>query len=162
MKCNTKPIAASSIFLGLLMCSQLVMSMDADDAPQTVVLDSMKELYHEVIFNHEMHVERYGCSTCHHHTTGDGPTNKACNRCHATSIANYKVSCSDCHLVTAGVSAASLSIADNTLYHIDKPGLKGALHLQCLGCHKTESGPTGCQECHAFTAAGRKRFLLQE
>lgn len=162
MKSKTKAIAVSSILLGLLICSQQVMSMDADDAPQSVILDSMKELYQEVTFDHEMHVEMNGCSTCHHHTTGDGPANKSCNRCHATSIATDTVSCSDCHEITAGVAAASLKTEDKSLYHIDKPGLKGAFHLQCLGCHRMESGPTGCHECHAFTAAGRKRFLLKE
>jgi hypothetical protein len=137
-------------------------SMDADDAPESVTIDCLQELYEAVTFDHQMHVDMYDCSACHHHTTGTGTQNENCKKCHASSAASDNVSCSGCHNYIKSVPAEVKNIKkDNFIYHIDKPDLKGALHLQCLGCHRSENGPTGCQECHDFTPAGRKRFALK-
>jgi hypothetical protein len=162
MKSHTKIIIAITILLCTLIYNLQIMAMGPDDAPQTVILDSMKDLYEGVTFDHEMHMELYDCSRCHHHTTGSEPTNTSCTKCHATSAATAMVACSGCHEITGGLAAASLSTEKTNPYHIDKPSLKGALHLQCLGCHSEEDGPTDCQDCHALTAAGRKRFLLEK
>ena len=136
-------------------------AMDIEDAPTSVTIDYLQELYEPVDFDHQMHAETYACNACHHHTTGDGTQNKTCEKCHAQSESSDDVSCSGCHQQMAPLSSLA-GPAESISYHIDKPSIKGALHLQCLGCHRTEGGPTGCQECHAFTPEGRKRFAVKD
>ncbi len=135
--------------------------MDAEEAPASVTIDYLQDLYVPVVFDHQMHSDMYNCNACHHHTTGTGTESDNCKKCHAASAASDDVSCSGCHKHSTGAPAAAGNHTDDFIYHIDKPGLKGALHLQCLGCHLSEDGPTGCEDCHDFTAAGRKRFAVK-
>jgi hypothetical protein len=137
-------------------------AMDIDDAPETVTIDYLQELYEAVNFDHRIHAETFACNACHHHTTGGGPQNDICGKCHADSGASDDVSCSGCHQEHKTAPSAPASRTGSTLYHIDKPAIKGALHLQCLGCHRADGGPTGCQDCHAFTRVGRKRFAVSD
>jgi hypothetical protein len=143
----------------VILCCLPAVGMNADDAPVSVTIDSLQQLYEPVTFDHKMHSDMYDCSSCHHHTTGTGTQSKTCQKCHAASGASDDVSCSGCHKVNKTISLpANKAKPDTDIYHIDKPNLIGALHMKCLGCHRSESGPTGCQDCHAFTPAGRKRF----
>ncbi len=145
----------------IILCCLPASSMDADDAPVSVTIESLQELYEPVTFDHQTHSDMYDCSACHHHTTGTRTQSNTCKKCHAASGATDDVSCSGCHKdKISPIDPARKDTLDNTIYHIDKPNLKGALHLQCLGCHTSENGPTGCQDCHAFTAAGKKRFAV--
>jgi hypothetical protein len=137
-------------------------AMDIEDAPTSVTIDYLQELYEPVDFDHQMHAETYSCNACHHHTVGDGTQNKTCEKCHANSESSDDVSCSGCHQQKKTAPSSLTSPTEMDFYHIDKPGIKGALHLQCLGCHRIEGGPTGCQECHAFTPEGRKRFAVKD
>jgi len=138
-------------------------AMNADDAPETVTIASLQELYEAVTFDHRMHIDLYDCSSCHHHTTGTGAHGARCEKCHAEAAATTDVSCSSCHEIDAAIaSPATKSAAGTNRYHIDIPVLKAALHLQCLGCHRDENGPMGCRECHGFTAAGKKRFAIKD
>jgi hypothetical protein len=147
----------------MILCGLPAAGMDADDAPVSVTIDYLQELYEEVPFDHQTHSDMYDCSSCHHHTAGTGTQNETCKKCHAASGATDDVSCSGCHKdKITPIVPAKKDTMDINIYHIDKPSLKGALHLQCLGCHQSESGPTGCQECHAFTQVGRKRFFLKD
>lgn len=160
---NTFKKAAAILFqiLWFMLCALPEAAMSAEDAPESVTIDYLGELYEAVTFGHQEHSEMFDCSACHHHTTGTGTQNETCKKCHSASEASENVSCSDCHKHQNTALTANSKAVDTSLYHIDKPGLKGALHLQCVGCHRSESGPTGCQECHDFTPAGRKRFALQ-
>lgn len=142
------------------LCSIPASGMEAEDAPTTVTIDYMEELYEAVDFDHQTHSEMYDCSSCHHHTTGDTPQEQTCRKCHANSEASEDVACSACHKQNRTISSPAAKSTDPFIYHIDIPGLKGALHLQCLGCHRSEGGPVGCRECHDFSPAGRKRFVL--
>ena len=139
----------------LILFALPVSSMNVDDAPVSVTIDYLVKLYEAVSFDHQTHSEMYNCSSCHHHTAGTGTQNETCKKCHAVSGASGDVSCSGCH-------KEKTSTLDTSIYHIDKHNLTGALHLQCVGCHRSENGPTGCQECHAFTPAGKKRFALRK
>ncbi|MFH2124436.1 MAG: cytochrome c3 family protein [Pseudomonadota bacterium] len=133
-------------------------TMDAADAPETVEISSLSRLYSGVEFNHSMHAEIASCVECHHHTTGGEVTDPNCIRCHAKSGEADTVSCQECHS-SDRFSKEDLSKLDNPqLYHIDKPGLKSAYHLNCVGCHQKTGGPTGCQDCHTMTEAGEKMF----
>jgi hypothetical protein len=149
--------------MAAISSGQQAVAMDLKDAPANIEIGYLVKLYEAVTFDHGMHIDMYGCGSCHHHTTGESPENDSCKKCHANSAATEEVSCSGCHVLNVA-QTSSLSVTTknaNSLYHIDKTGLKGALHLQCLGCHQTESGPTGCLDCHNFTAAGRKRFAVK-
>lgn len=142
------------MFLSLLPDSVL----STDDPPDSITIDRLSELYQPVVFDHAMHLESYDCTTCHHHTTGDVTDNPACSRCHPSPGSKMKVGCYHCHLSGYCIDGKTKPVG----YHIDIPGLKGALHLQCLGCHNKEGGPVGCTDCHAFTPPGEKRYQVRE
>jgi len=96
---------------------------DIKEAPDTMLLSSLADLYQPVNFNHKLHAsmaEMGGdCATCHHYS----PTEKI-------------PPCSDCHTPTA----QSMDLS--------KPNLKGAYHRQCLSCHREWSHDTQCVLCH--------------
>jgi len=147
------------LLLGMLLCGLLcaVSSVAATDkGPEQVKIDRLGNLFDAVDFDHAGHVDIAGdCATCHHHTTGDGPGGDRCGRCHAQSPKSAKVSCQSCHEADP-FTAAQLErkAGDRYQYHIDKPGLKAAYHLSCLGCHEESGGPTGCEDCHGRNATG--------
>lgn len=89
--------------------------------PETLILSRLETRYEPVVFSHEMHtILTEDCANCHHHSPpGQTP------------------SCAECH--GAPFNPENLNL----------PGLKGAYHLQCMGCHKEMGAPVGCTECHA-------------
>jgi DnaJ-class molecular chaperone len=106
----------------------------AGRGPEVSILNTLENRYEPVTFSHDMHtLMADDCATCHHH-----------------SEPGQTLSCSQCH-------GAPFN-PDN----LNMPGLKGAYHLQCMGCHREmDSGPLGCTECHARkagqeTAKGQK------
>jgi hypothetical protein len=93
-----------------------------EKGPEMAILNTIEKLYEPVTFSHGVHtLMADDCATCHHHTQpGQTP---ACSECHGAPFDPK---------------------------NLNMPGLKGAYHLQCMGCHQEmESGPTGCTECHA-------------
>ena len=94
-----------------------------DHGPEICVLNDLEQDYEAVIFQHRLHANMSvlgkGCTDCHHYAEA-GIT--ACNTCHARTVSHE---------------------------HLSQPGLKGAYHRQCLGCHKEWSGDTNCEICHA-------------
>ncbi len=143
---------------GVLIAPAQIWSMDAEDAPESVTIDSLVNLYTGVEFDHAMHVDYASCQECHHHTTGGEVVNPNCARCHSTSGEADEVTCTGCHATDRFNETYIRTLEAPELYHIDKPGLKGAYHLNCISCHETTSGPTGCQDCHTMTDAGEKMF----
>ncbi|HEB49954.1 MAG TPA: class III cytochrome C [Desulfobulbus sp.] len=133
-------------------------TMDISDAPESIEIDSLSELYGPVAFDHLMHTDMVRCAECHHHTTGTGPASPFCGRCHEGTEEAETVACTDCHPAKRFYAEYLKTLENPELYHIDKPGLKGAYHLNCRGCHAKVGGPTGCQDCHEITKAGEKRF----
>lgn len=140
-------------FLIMIFSLSPVIDVDGYELPEVVTIDILSELYEAVVFDHAMHEEMYSCGSCHHHTAGDEAQHENCKKCHAASAMFDDVSCISCHHQHTPPEPLK-----KTIYHIDKLGLQGALHQQCVGCHTDESGPVGCTECHAYTLAGRKRF----
>jgi hypothetical protein len=139
--------------LAIVAASSLAL---AAEMPEQVTLDSMAVLFEGVEFDHDMHTELgEDCSACHHHTTGTGTTDERCLRCHADSDEVEEVGCSDCHLANP-FSAENIykEALDRYQFHIDTPGLKGAYHWNCVGCHEEMDGPTDCEDCHARTPQG--------
>lgn len=143
--------------VGALLPNQ-TLALEAEDAPEEVEIDMLSDLYEPVVFDHAMHVEISDCVECHHHTTGQQPTDPNCLRCHADSGEADAISCAECHAADRFSPKDLAERANPELYHIDKPGLKGAYHLNCVGCHQEMDGPTGCQDCHAMTEKGEKQF----
>ena len=98
--------------------------------PDVSILDQLEDLYVPVYFNHRTHAGMAamegGCALCHHFTPPDSP-HPACRECHPV-----------------GASREDL----------DQPGLKGAYHRQCFGCHQEWDGETKCEICHAKKAGG--------
>lgn len=133
-------------------------AMDASDAPDEVSIDAIAHYYDAVQFDHAMHVGIADCSACHHHTTGTGAANEFCAKCHTEKVDMDVVACRDCHAKDP-FSAENIRLnKESFVFHDDKPGLKAAYHLNCLGCHKEMDGPTGCQDCHARNDEGDKFF----
>lgn len=133
----------------------------AESGPDSVELSGLASLYGSVIFDHAIHVELTGsnCARCHHHTTGMAPQDARCLKCHKGGDEAENVACRDCHAVKRFEADYLGKISsDPQLFHIDKPGLKGAFHRNCLGCHQESGGPTGCQDCHARNESGDALF----
>ncbi len=160
-----KKIFSTAVVLALgatLSWSPLGNCMDAEDAPDSVEIDVLSKLYTPVEFDHIMHTEYASCVECHHHTAGHKLSDPNCIRCHKDTPEADTVACADCHNPDRFSHADLKSLEDPRLYHIDKPGLKGAFHINCIGCHQIIDGPTGCQDCHQYTDAGKKRFNTGE
>jgi hypothetical protein len=145
----------------VLALSAFITDAQATTMPDSIDLNSLENLYEQVKFNHAGHIALVkDCGECHHHTTGALVQDANCVRCHKNSGASEVVACKGCHLAEP-FSAAALREKNKKAYHQDRPGLKGAYHQSCTGCHKKMSGPTGCQDCHlrkkkgdAFFSAG--------
>jgi len=88
-----------------------------------IELNKLENLYEPVAFTHEEHTEYADeCTQCHHHQeTG---AFKPCDECHKQVLFRE---------------------ADK----LNTPGLSGAYHRQCIGCHiEYDSDLTECTDCH--------------
>lgn len=149
--------------LALLLAGTLPgagLAMDQHDAPETVTIDSLSHLYQPVQFSHVRHTKLARCKDCHHHTTGHQDMDPNCVRCHSHSPESSVVSCKDCHTKKQFYPEQVSQAGDPNIYHIDKPGLKGAYHLNCIPCHVEKNAPSNCEGCHALTDAGKAFFHL--
>lgn len=149
------------IILSFLIYPVNAITMDATDAPDEIEIEELSKLYKKVTFAHKTHTDMLSdnCALCHHHTTGKVIESANCVKCHKNSAEAATVSCKDCHPKNRFDATYIKEIsADLTRYHTDKPGLKAAYHLNCMGCHKTMGGPVGCQDCHQRNESGDKFF----
>jgi len=97
------------------------------EGPDVAILDQIEDMYSPVRFDHKRHAEMVGM--------GQG-----CEQCHHYSPEGRIPPCRDCHG----------KIASET-ENLRKPGLKGAFHRQCMGCHREWSHATECIICHVPT-----------
>lgn len=158
---TTRIVKTCTFRLALLASALLLVAANAALAqgPDTVTLKPLAELYEPVEFDHTMHTDVAECAVCHHQTTGMPATGSRCAKCHSGNETNAPVACSACHEAEPfSAEALAAKEADTDRYHVDKPGLKGAYHLNCLGCHEEMGGPIGCQDCHARTPEGDAVF----
>jgi hypothetical protein len=95
-----------------------------DEGPEIVMLDQLVNRYQPVQFAHKLHASMAdmssGCSFCHHYSEVDEEV-PPCRVCHNE---------------------------ESQLGNLRQPGLKGAYHRQCLGCHREWSHEAGCVACH--------------
>ncbi|HEY6219248.1 MAG TPA: cytochrome c3 family protein, partial [Gemmatimonadaceae bacterium] len=89
----------------------------------------------EVPFTHQKHWNDYGvkCEECHHAVKAKGgavPASKTCTDagCHQATQCN-------------GQTVAAKNKAC--------PFFEDAFHFNCIECHRAQSGPTKCAECHS-------------
>lgn len=94
------------------------------EGPDVAILDQISDMYSPVRFDHKHHAEMVGM--------GQG-----CELCHHYSPEGRIPPCRECHG----------KIASET-ENLGKPGLKGAFHRQCMGCHREWSHATECVICH--------------
>ncbi len=149
------------VLVALMLSGWPIAQCPAESGPDSVELDILAELYEPVAFDHASHVDFAdgNCAECHHHTTGGAPTDPKCLKCHTGGQEADSMVCQDCHSAKRFEAAYLAKIeATPELYHNDKPGLKGAYHQNCMGCHQASGGPTGCQDCHARNEKGDKFF----
>lgn len=133
-------------------------AMDASDAPEQITIDSLANLYGPVEFDHAMHADLMECADCHHHTTGQPTQDANCLRCHQNSEEADSVACADCHSSERFHKDYLQTLSDPNLYHMDKPGLKGAYHLACVSCHQEVGVASGCRDCHVMSEKGEELF----
>lgn len=154
-------------FLSAIAMIAITLSQPAQAAksiPDTVTIDVLEGLYTKVIFKHSGHIKTvFDCAVCHHHTTGTLVNDPNCIRCHKTSNPTQNVACRNCHTKDPfSVEALKEKEANPNRYHNDTPGLKGAYHQACIGCHKKMNGPTGCLDCHKRKPEGDAMFNAGE
>jgi hypothetical protein len=92
--------------------------------PEYFTFNEDSKIFEPVTFTHLAHYDIIGnCKECHHYSSSESETPR----------------CSSCHGAPFGSENISLG----------KPGLKGALHQKCMGCHKEYNvGPVICVDCH--------------
>jgi hypothetical protein len=136
------------LLLGMVFVLTTVGRSKATDPPDYLEIDVLSDRYGEVAFDHELHADYAACSECHHHTTGEAPSDPVCATCHQAGEEAETVSCATCHPIHPFSEELIEQKARSTRYHIDIIGLQGAYHLNCLSCHEAIGGPTGCLDCH--------------
>jgi hypothetical protein len=121
----TNPTASN---MCLKMCPSLTIAHKAvehnlKEAPDSLLLREIADLYKPVQFSHKLHAEMAemggGCAICHHYS----PPGKIppCRECHG---------------------------AEGSPNNLRQPALKGAYHRRCMGCHREWSHDTKCIVCH--------------
>jgi hypothetical protein len=121
--------------------SEVRLSFSPPEVPEMVTMGVLAEKYAPVSMPHRRHLERlmevidesriarhfHGhedvvCQGCHHHSP-IGRKPPLCESCHGEPFEEHDLM---------------------------KPGLYGAYHRQCIGCHQSmnEAGPVACTECH--------------
>jgi hypothetical protein len=143
--------------LALSMSASYPVAASCQPVPDTITLNENGKLFQPFSFNHAKHIQMIKeCSDCHHHTTGTLVLDQNCIRCHQNSSPTKVVSCRGCHLAAPfSPEALAEKRADPRRFHLDKIGLKGAMHQNCIGCHQRQAaGPVGCQGCHPRSKAG--------
>lgn len=157
---NPKTVLAAAMVLLAGMLPGAGLALEQQDAPETVTIDALTNTYQPVQFSHKRHSQLARCKDCHHHTTGQQDMDPNCIRCHGQSTEKAVVSCKDCHTHKQFYPEQVIATDNPNLYHIDKPGLKGAYHLNCLPCHVKKNAPSHCEGCHALTEAGKQMFRV--
>lgn len=128
-----KKIIGVLVLFGIVLLSS-VSIISAKDCPDVFEMEN-KELFGEhrmpiVEFGHKEHTEKYGysCGSCHHDEEG--------NKLGDITCSDDIKSCADCHDKPNGNIKSSIDY------------FSGAIHQNCMGCHKEDNGPVSCTGCH--------------
>lgn len=107
-----------------LMASHQGSPHEMTEAPDSMLIKELTELFQPVRFDHKLHagMAQMGsnCATCHHFSP-EGPI-PPCKNCHG---------------------------GETNPNNLRQPSLKGAYHRLCLCCHREWDHSTRCVMCHA-------------
>mgnify|MGYP001552142977 FL=1 len=150
------------LFLTCAMVNSFIVdAVFASGDDSIIEIGTIATLYSPVLFDHELHVKYASCVECHHHTTGEEPSDPYCLPCHSGEKGIAQNSCNECH--TNGSVDETESDTSVVTYHNDVPTLKGAYHLNCIDCHEgIGTGPIRCSGCHVLTGAGEKFYKTEK
>ncbi len=115
--------------------------------PETVLIDSLESKYKGSLFPHRKVIDallkgydgKPGVAASRLAAVFHRTNDTLCQGCHHnTPVGQLPPSCTSCH---------SAPFDENNL---NRPGLKGAYHLQCVGCHQKMGldNLQGCSDCH--------------
>jgi len=151
---HTVTVTICGILVTLL--AALTSPARAENLPDRISIESLQDLYSQVTFEHAQHITRErDCAVCHHHTNGAPASQDRCLRCHRGGHEVKSMGCRSCHEREPFSAEQVNGKFKNPLsFHQDKPGLKAAYHLGCIGCHQKKGGPVTCTACHALTSSG--------
>jgi hypothetical protein len=115
--------------------------VDVATIPETLTLDKLEKRYKPVIFPHRKIVKALADKAAGSRMAGyfHEDKNTLCLSCHHNAPATATpVPCSRCHL------------ASDTNETLNRPGLSGAYHIQCMECHARMNirQPESCTQCH--------------
>ena len=122
--------------------SEVALSFALDDVPETVEIGALSNEYEPAKMPHRKIVEKLTQYINENSTAAyfHGHEDVVCQGCHHQSPVGEKPPlCKSCH----GADSPDLELM--------KPGLRGAYHRQCLGCHQSMDlqKPKDCSGCHA-------------
>ena len=133
------------------------LSFSAETMPASLLIDRRQTNerindYEPVRFMHKAHASRLGgnCSICHHKVQRTKDDRIGKELAFSDMDTHKPVSCVACHQYPNEEDAPT------------RPGLKGAYHAQCIGCHEKESSsnaPTDCTGCHAKRTPNHEQFI---
>jgi hypothetical protein len=159
-------IAVVCLVVGVLLYGTL-----PAEPPETPVRLMFQSAAGKVLFDHQIHMDRYGlsCSDCHHADENDSALPVSCSDCHQIEAEyvpalgaggkfnhdahsmDFGFDCADCHHM--GTEGAS-HCGDCHQRGVDDeymPGRTQAFHGQCIGCHEDMGltpGAGDCAGCH--------------
>ncbi len=140
-----------------LLATALSLLALAEGPQKTVRIDGLVNLWGPAQFDHAMHTGvAESCTECHHAPFGKP---MACADCHDAGIDPKSFdhakhfehdSCASCHQVesTKDLACGHCHKTPFDKDHLTVPGLKGAYHTQCMGCHAKNGVAKGCETCH--------------
>lgn len=109
-----------------------------DEGPDVVTMSEGTGHYARVVFSHRIHAEMSdmgaGCGDCHHEAI-EGQKLRKCDECHSPERARKE---------------------------LEAPDLRGAIHRQCVNCHKKWEPRTRCKSCHHEEPVGVRPVAATE
>ena len=136
-KVPTYEVPCLKILPGFTRQRGITVHHTAEDAPQIIKIDVLSQIYEPSIFTHKLHAEMAGMAG-------------GCVSCHHFNPPGRIAACRECHDAT------------ETGTNLDKPGLKGAYHRQCLNCHRQWSHRNECAVCHVEKGAPETQEEIAE
>jgi hypothetical protein len=113
---------------------------DSKDIPETIMIKSLSDKYEPVEFPHGQIVNKIAGNIKDNKLASYFHVDKGtlCQGCHHNSPATKKpTSCNSCHGKPFNEK------------NMNKPGLMGAYHIQCMECHSNMNiEQVGCTDCH--------------